>query len=73
MRNASAAKIGFMTNDYHETNRKRWDEGAEQWARSADSRGLWRRQRPVMPLAHALPSRGWFGIAGPSFSQVYCG
>ncbi|HUV39751.1 MAG TPA: class I SAM-dependent methyltransferase [Planctomycetota bacterium] len=33
----------MMTHEYHETNRKRWDAGAEQWARSADARDLWPR------------------------------
>jgi len=32
-----------MTNRLHEENRKRWDAGSAQWARGADSRGLWRR------------------------------
>lgn len=32
-----------MTNEIHEANRKRWEAGSEQWARGADSRGLWRR------------------------------
>ena len=32
-----------MTNRLHEANRKRWDAGSKQWARGADSRGLWRR------------------------------
>ena len=32
-----------MTNWIHEVNRKRWDAGSEQWAKGADSRGLWRR------------------------------
>jgi SAM-dependent methyltransferase len=32
-----------MTNRFHETNRRRWDLGSEQWAKGADSRGLWRR------------------------------
>jgi SAM-dependent methyltransferase len=32
-----------MTNKIHEVNRKRWDAGSEQWAKGADSRGLWRR------------------------------
>lgn len=32
-----------MTNELHEANRRRWDAGSEQWARGADSRGLWRR------------------------------
>lgn len=32
-----------MTNKMHEMNRKRWDAGSEQWAKGADSRGLWRR------------------------------
>lgn len=32
-----------MTNGLHEANRRRWDAGAAQWARGADSRGLWRR------------------------------
>ena len=32
-----------MTNKIHEANRKRWDAGSAQWARGADSRGLWRR------------------------------
>jgi SAM-dependent methyltransferase len=32
-----------MTNWLHEQNRKRWDAGSDQWARGADSRGLWRR------------------------------
>ena len=32
-----------MTNNIHEVNRKRWDAGSEQWAKGADSRGLWRR------------------------------
>ena len=27
----------------HELNRKRWDAGSEQWAKGADSRGLWKR------------------------------
>jgi SAM-dependent methyltransferase len=36
-------EAGVMTNKFHEANRKRWDAGAEQWARGADSRGLWRR------------------------------
>lgn len=30
-------------NDLHEANRRRWDAGSENWARGADSRGLWRR------------------------------
>ena len=30
-------------NEMHEANRKRWDAGAEGWAKRADSRGLWRR------------------------------
>jgi len=32
-----------MTNKIHEAIRERWDAGSEQWARGADSRGLWRR------------------------------
>lgn len=32
-----------MSNNLHEANRRRWDAGAEGWARGADSRGLWRR------------------------------
>ncbi len=32
-----------VSNELHEVNRKRWDAGSEQWARRADSRGLWRR------------------------------
>jgi SAM-dependent methyltransferase len=32
-----------VTNELHEANRKRWDASAENWARSADSRGIWRR------------------------------
>ena len=32
-----------MTDNMHEMNRKRWDAGSEQWAKSADSRGLWKR------------------------------
>ena len=31
------------TNKIHEVNRKRWDAGSAQWAKGADSRGLWRR------------------------------
>ncbi len=30
-------------NEMHEANRKRWEAGAESWAKRADSRGLWRR------------------------------
>jgi ubiquinone/menaquinone biosynthesis C-methylase UbiE len=32
-----------MTNELHEANRRRWDAGSAQWARGADSRGLWKR------------------------------
>lgn len=32
-----------MINKMHEANRRRWDAGSEQWAKGADSRGLWRR------------------------------
>ena len=32
-----------MINKLHEANRKRWDAVSEQWARSSDSRGIWRR------------------------------
>jgi ubiquinone/menaquinone biosynthesis C-methylase UbiE len=32
-----------MTDEIHEENRKRWNAGSEQWAKSADSSGLWRR------------------------------
>jgi SAM-dependent methyltransferase len=32
-----------MINELHEANRRRWDAGSAQWARGADSRGLWRR------------------------------
>jgi SAM-dependent methyltransferase len=32
-----------MTSRLHEANRRRWDAGSAQWARGADSRGLWRR------------------------------
>ena len=29
--------------ELHEANRRRWDAASENWARGADSRGLWRR------------------------------
>ena len=32
-----------MMNQMHEANRKRWDAASDQWAKGADSRGLWRR------------------------------
>jgi ubiquinone/menaquinone biosynthesis C-methylase UbiE len=32
-----------MTNLFHEANRRRWDAGAESWARRADTRGIWRK------------------------------
>jgi SAM-dependent methyltransferase len=32
-----------MNDAMHEANRRRWEAGSEQWARGADSRGLWRR------------------------------
>ncbi len=32
-----------MTKKIHDANRRRWDAGSEQWAQSADVRGLWRR------------------------------
>jgi hypothetical protein len=32
-----------MTNEYHGANRNRWEASAENWARGADSRGIWRR------------------------------
>jgi len=31
------------TNPLHSSNKDRWEAASEQWARSADSRGLWRR------------------------------
>jgi SAM-dependent methyltransferase len=31
------------TNKYHRANKKRWEAGAENWARGADSRGIWQR------------------------------
>ena len=42
-----------MTNELHEANRKRWDAASEQWARGADSRGLWRRcpSEPALVLS----------------------
>ena len=41
-----------MTNEFHAANQKRWDAAASGWARSADSRGLWRRcpQEPELVL-----------------------
>lgn len=40
------------TNRFHAANQKRWDAAASGWARSADSRGLWRRcpQEPNLVL-----------------------
>ena len=32
-----------MTNEHHRANRKRWEASAENWAKGADSRGIWRR------------------------------
>jgi SAM-dependent methyltransferase len=32
-----------MTNKIHIANQERWDAGSAQWARGADSRGLWQR------------------------------
>jgi SAM-dependent methyltransferase len=40
---ATAVACAIMTNEFHEANRRRWDAGAAQWARRADSREIWRR------------------------------
>ena len=42
-----------MLNKLHEANRKRWDAGAADWAKKADSRGLWRRcpEEPELVLS----------------------
>ncbi len=42
-----------MTNLYHDANKTRWNAGAENWAKSADDRGLWERchQEPELVLS----------------------
>ncbi|QQS40434.1 MAG: class I SAM-dependent methyltransferase [Acidobacteriota bacterium] len=39
--------------DIHEANRMRWEAGAKQWAKRADSRGLWQRcpEEPELVLS----------------------
>lgn len=32
-----------MTDEFHETNRRRWDAASASWAQRADTRGIWKR------------------------------
>ena len=67
-----------MPNELHKANRKRWDAGSEQWARGADSRGLWRRcpSEPELvlspkELAHLADIRGMrVAVLGSGDNQV---
>jgi len=67
-----------MTNRLHEENRKRWEAASAQWARGADSRGLWRRcpSEPELvlsprELAHLAGIRGQrVAVLGSGDNQV---
>jgi SAM-dependent methyltransferase len=50
-----------MSNDFHEANRRRWDAGAADWARRADTRGIWRKCHRDPSLALHPAELAWLG------------
>jgi SAM-dependent methyltransferase len=48
-----------MSNEFHDANRRRWDAGAADWARRADTRGTWRRCHRDPSLALHAAELAW--------------
>lgn len=54
-----------MTNQSHETNRRRWNIAAPSWADHADTRGIWRKAHLDPSLTLHAAELTWLGdVAG---------
>lgn len=54
-----------MVDDFHESNRRRWEAASASWARRADTRGIWRKghRDPTLAL-HAAELKWLDNVAG---------
>jgi SAM-dependent methyltransferase len=63
-----------MADQFHETNRRRWDAGSASWARRADTRGIWKRCHVDPTLVRHSSELKWLeDVSGKSIAVLGSG
>jgi SAM-dependent methyltransferase len=73
-RSGSEISGKMESNQFHQTNRRRWDAGSASWARRADKRAIWSKCHHDPSLALSSAELRWFqDIGGKSVAVLGSG